>query len=99
MNSQRQASGEGAGTHREGECVVDTRTGRLGTVTGHTDGYLLLRPLTGAERGEWHCPAECARAAMDWERRNADVLDATWRFWRHPGIRPGGGSPPSGSRA
>jgi hypothetical protein len=64
----------------DGVCVVDTRTGRVGTVTGRTGPRLHLRPLGGGR--SWDCPAESARAASEWEQRNADVLETARRFWR-----------------
>ncbi|MGP4109610.1 hypothetical protein ACTWP5_01660 [Streptomyces sp. 4N509B] len=64
-----------------GACVVDTRTGRVGRVTGETGSHLRLSPLV-AGRPAWDCPTESVRAALEFEERNADVLDATWRFWR-----------------
>lgn len=63
-----------------GACVVDTRTGRIGSVRSHAGPYLRLRSLTGGQ--EWRCPAGSVREATEWEQRNADVLDANWRFWR-----------------
>jgi hypothetical protein len=70
----------GAMGWNSGACVVDTRTGRVGRVMGHVGPYLRLRPLVGGQ--EWHCPPDTVREAMEWEQRNADVLDANWRFWR-----------------
>ncbi|ONK12869.1 hypothetical protein [Streptomyces sp. MP131-18] len=64
----------------DGTCVVDLRSGRLGRVTGRTGSRLHLRPLSGGR--PWDCPRGRVRAATEWEQRNADVLDATWRFWR-----------------
>ncbi|ARQ69808.1 hypothetical protein [Streptomyces marincola] len=64
----------------DGECVVDTRSGRVGRVTGRDGTCLHLRPLS--EGRPWDCPQERLRAATEWEQRNADVLDATWRYWR-----------------
>jgi hypothetical protein len=71
----------------DGTCVVDTRTGRIGRVTGRAGPRLRLRPLKGGR--SWDCPAESVREATEWELRNADVLDATWRFWRPAADRPG----------
>ena len=68
----------------DGAYVVDTRTGRVGRVTGRTGGSLLLVPATGGRT--WDCPADAVRAATDWERRNADVLEVTRRFWRAAGL-------------
>jgi hypothetical protein len=65
----------------DGACVVDTRTGMVGRVAGRDGGDLLLRSLTGGG-GAWACPPHAVRAAMEWEQRNADVLEASWRFWR-----------------
>ncbi|MGK5530730.1 hypothetical protein [Streptomyces sp. URMC 129] len=65
----------------DGVCVVDTRSGRIGRITGRSGPRLRLRPLGGGGR-PWACPADAVRAATEWEQRNADVLDANWRFWR-----------------
>ncbi|WP_159001583.1 hypothetical protein [Streptomyces sp. SBT349] len=70
-----------------GACVVDKRTGRIGRVSGRAGARLRLRPLQCGRA--WDCPPESVRAATEWEQRNADVLDPTWRFWRPAG-------PPSG---
>ncbi|RKN11352.1 hypothetical protein [Streptomyces radicis] len=64
----------------DGACVVDKRTGRIGRVTGRVGTRLRLRPLHGGRA--WECPPGSVRAATEWEQRNADVLDASWRFWR-----------------
>ncbi|WP_059009963.1 hypothetical protein [Streptomyces specialis] len=69
-------------------CVVDMRSGRIGRITGRTGARLRLRPLAGRGR-PWACPADAVRAATEWEQRNADVLDANWRFWR-AGTQPSG---------
>ncbi|MDT0342227.1 hypothetical protein [Streptomyces litchfieldiae] len=69
----------------DGACVVDTRTGRVGRVGGRTGPRLHLRPLGGGR--PWDCPHEAVRAATEWEQRNADVLEATRRFWRPPARR------------
>ncbi|TDC20899.1 hypothetical protein E1265_19790 [Streptomyces sp. 8K308] len=68
----------------EGACVVDTRTGRVGRVTGRRGTRLRLRALNGGRL--WECPQDAVRAATEWEQRNADVLDASWRFWRAAGM-------------
>jgi len=64
----------------EGACVVDTRTGRVGRITGRSGTRLTLSPLSAGR--SWDCPLDRVREATDFERRNADVLDVTWRFWR-----------------
>ncbi|WP_326597997.1 hypothetical protein [Streptomyces sp. NBC_01803] len=75
----------------DGVCVVDTRSGRIGRITGRAGPRLSLRPLSGGGR-TWACPSDAVRAATEWEQRNADVLDANWRFWR-VGSRQGGEKP------
>ncbi|MDT0307096.1 hypothetical protein RM780_08990 [Streptomyces sp. DSM 44917] len=64
----------------DGACVVDLRSGRVGRVVGRAGPRLRLRPLSAGR--PWDCPRELVRAATEFEQRNADVLDATWRFWR-----------------
>jgi hypothetical protein len=64
----------------DGACVVDTRTGRVGQVTARLGPRLRLRPLGGGRA--WDCPAEAVRRATEFERRNADVLNAARRFYR-----------------
>ncbi|MEV1006341.1 hypothetical protein [Streptomyces sp. NPDC049881] len=76
----------------DGACVVDTRTGRVGRITAQTEERLRLAPLSSGR--VWDCPVDAVREATEWEQRNADVLDATWRFWRP---RRRGGLPPYGN--
>lgn len=76
---------------REGACVVDTRSGRVGRVMGQVGPHLQVRPLPGGR--EWSCPPEYARVAEEWEVRHADLCEEAVQHWPS---REGRGTP-SGS--
>jgi hypothetical protein len=52
-----------------GAYVVDTRTGKVGVVTGHEGPYVRLKPYGGGK--EWDCVADALRVATVAERLSA----------------------------
>ncbi|MFI8822608.1 hypothetical protein [Streptomyces sp. NPDC053431] len=60
-----------------GAYVVDTSTGRVGTVMGHEGPYLQLRPIGGGR--EWDCEPDGVRVATVAERLSAATAHANAR--------------------
>ncbi|MFD5427574.1 hypothetical protein [Streptomyces sp. NPDC127084] len=60
-----------------GSYVIDTITGRMGTVMGHLGPYVQLRPIGGGR--EWDCPPEAVRLATVSERISAVTAHANAR--------------------
>ncbi|MFI8516926.1 hypothetical protein ACIGEZ_03705 [Streptomyces sp. NPDC085481] len=60
-----------------GAYVVDTRTGKVGTVMGHEGPYLQVRPIGGGR--EWDCEPDGVRVATAAERLRAATAHANAR--------------------
>ncbi|BAU83065.1 hypothetical protein SLA_2131 [Streptomyces laurentii] len=54
-----------------GAYVIDTRTGKVGTVMGHEGPYLQVRPIGGGR--EWDCEPDRLRIATPSERLRAST--------------------------
>ncbi|MFF1447388.1 hypothetical protein ACFVYF_04350 [Streptomyces sp. NPDC058274] len=60
-----------------GAYVVDTRTGKVGVVTGHEGPYVRLKPYGGGK--EWDCAPDALRVATMAERLSAATAYANAR--------------------
>ncbi|MFG2112137.1 hypothetical protein ACGFRB_05770 [Streptomyces sp. NPDC048718] len=54
-----------------GSYVIDTITGKVGTVMGHEGPYLQVRPIGGGR--EWDCEPDSVRVATPAERLSAST--------------------------